>query len=148
MALISACDETLRLWMAIGFALCASVNIVGGGVVVLASRDWCKRMGEVNPLFGPLGFVGIHLWGAAYLTQVFAWSASPFTSLLFALEKLFYVVVWVSVLASQKRRGEAVALLTEQPMSGVFFLSFGVFDAISMAFFVAAFVIGLDVKTC
>ena len=110
---------------------------VGAGIfnsgILLFSKGLSDNLGEVDPLFNFGGCIGILLWGLAYASTAMSHEQTPATSLVFALEKLFYGAHWLLWLSAEG--GKLPAMLKADPLTGAFFCLYGAGDLAFMAFF-------------
>lgn len=122
--------------MRTGFIAAGLTNIAG---ILLFTRGLtCANFFAQYPeVFGFFGCIGVILWGLAYLSVQVTWTAAPQLMLLFAAEKAVYVVTWLYWLADRGSR--LPALFQADPLTAMFYASYGVIDLAFMAFFLRAF---------
>ncbi len=117
-----------------GFVLAALFNI--GGVLLFSRGFTNTAINEADPVvmsnFGLLMIMvwGLAYWGAAKIDANIKWLAAAF-----ALEKLVYVVVWISWLS----KNSLAQLYREDLFAGVFFSIYGANDLVFMLFFAYVF---------
>lgn len=122
-------DATIRR----GFQICAAFNILG---ILAFSRGLTNELlTALDPgVFSAPGIILICVWGLAYLALADRFSVAPRIALVFALEKLVYVVVWVRWLGGHA--DELGDIWARDWMTGMFFTTYGLADATMAAFFV------------
>jgi len=76
--------------VSVGFYVCALINLS-----VLAAPS--KNDASWPSLLGREGVGGIVLWGLAYASVAQSYRACPWTVLVFAVEKAYYVLAWVAL---------------------------------------------------
>jgi hypothetical protein len=97
--------EGVSIGIFIGFIVCASYNVVG--ILVFTRFFTARGFFEAYPeAFSREGCVGVMLWGLAYLSVCTTYMNTPYTVLLFALEKLVYVIMWIVFLKNMKKSEE------------------------------------------
>ncbi|KIG16500.1 hypothetical protein DB30_04413 [Enhygromyxa salina] len=121
--------QTLRR----GFHVAAAFNILG---TLLFSRGLTNDLlGELDPgVFGIPGLLLICIWGLAYLALADSFEAAPRVALVFAIEKLFYVGNWICWLTIHG--GELGEVWSRDPMTAVFYASYGLGDGAFALFFI------------
>jgi hypothetical protein len=60
-------------------------------------------------VFGRLGVIFIMLWGLAYLSICYTYVNVPYLVLLFALEKLTYVLIYIYVVKTKSEKIKEVS---------------------------------------
>ena len=113
----------------LGFYLAASYNLC----IIIFSKGFSESLGAIDPLFSSSGCIGILLWGAAYAALAHRYSVAPAVSLVFAFEKAFYAIHWLSWMG--QHAGEIPGMLEANPLTGFFYAIYGAGDLIFMAFF-------------
>ena len=118
------------------FRVAGLTNIVGVLLFSLALTN--ERLIELSPIvFSRFGLVSIMLWGAAYFAVSGSYRSVPGIVAVFAVEKLVYVVTWAVWL---RLHGAVLpALLSESPLTGVFYAVYGAIDLVFGVFFAMAF---------
>uniref|UniRef100_A0A7S3V268 Uncharacterized protein n=1 Tax=Aplanochytrium stocchinoi TaxID=215587 RepID=A0A7S3V268_9STRA len=99
--------------------------------VILVSRGFSEKLGEVDPLFSSDGCKCIVLWGMAYASIANRYDVVPLASLVFALEKFFYAKHWIV----WTKENDVNALIRKDPLTGLFFSAYGAGDAAFGIFF-------------
>lgn len=117
-----------------GFYLAGAFNIIG---ILTFSRGMTNElMTALDPtLFAVPGMILICVWGLAYLALAGSFAAAPKVSLVFAVEKLVYVVAWVRWMLAHF--GELPGIWARDWMTGLFYSSYGLLDAGFGLFFLA-----------
>jgi hypothetical protein len=120
-----------------GFRLAGLVNVVG---ILVVSRGFTNAtLVSRSPIvFSRFGLVCILLWGLAYLAVAREHARVPLLVAVFALEKLVYVLTWLSWMF--RFGSELPRLFAESPLTGVFYAIYGPNDLLFGIFF--AFVAG------
>ena len=123
-------------WISYTFVAAALFNIVG---ILWATRGLTNQylMG-LHPLFSPWGCGAIILWGLAYLALARSYESAPWVALVFALEKFYYVAVWITFLQSSARPSFA-EIAAANPGAASFYRSFGIGDGLFGIFFLYVF---------
>ena len=112
-----------------GFVIAALYN----SGIVYSSKGFGGDLGAIDPLFSPLGCVGILLWGLAYLAMARSYKHAPAVVFVFALEKLMYGAHW---LVWMRNHGSDLPEITAaDPVTGSFFGAYGSGDLVFMVFF-------------
>jgi len=112
-----------------GFVIAALYN----SGIVYSSKGFGGDLGDIDPLFSPLGCVSILLWGLAYLAMAKRYDQAPGMVLVFALEKLMYGAHW---LVWMRNHGSELQEITAaDPVTGSFFGRYGSWDLVFMVFF-------------
>jgi len=94
----------VELGFTIGFAICAIYNILG--CLCVTKFFTSKTFFTIYPeVFGREGMICIMLWGLAYLSIMFSYVNTPYTTLVFVVEKLLYVIIYIVFLTKKKWRG-------------------------------------------
>ncbi|QIZ75969.1 hypothetical protein [Ferrimonas lipolytica] len=120
----------------LGFYAAGIINI--GGILLFSKALTNEVLMQSDPqTFSLLGCLTIMLWGAAYLVTAKAVTQAPLIALVFALEKMAYTVVWVTWVW---RYGDTLPILYDQDtMAGLFYMIYGINDALFAVFFVLTF---------
>jgi len=82
----------------------------------------------------------ILLWGAAHISVAWDYSSVPFLFLVFAIEKVFYVVHWIKWL---RRRDRWIDAVKDDFLANGFFHLYGLPDVFFGAALFAIFILGL-----
>lgn len=115
-----------------GFYAAAIFNIVG--IVVFTRAFTNAVLFEADPfMFSRPGCVVVMVWGLAYAAQARTWAQAPAISVVFALEKLVYVIWWALWLSHHG--ADLAELFGRDAMAGVFYASYGAGDAAFGLFF-------------
>lgn len=118
--------------IALGFRAAGLTNILGVLVFSLAFTN--ERLVSLSPVvFSKFGLLCIMLWGAAYLAVATRHGAVPLLVGVFAVEKLAYACTWVAWMGSHAR--ELPTLLSDAPLTGVFYAIYGPLDFAFAVFF-------------
>lgn len=114
------------------FRIAGLSNIVGVMVFSLALTN--ERLIALSPIvLSRFGLVSIMLWGCAYYSVARSYRLVPGLVAVFAVEKAIYVATWV--IWMQAHGAELPLLLSESPLTGVFYAIYGVLDFIFATFF-------------
>ena len=113
-----------------GFILAGLSNIAG---VLLCSKLLTNNvMMEAQPgVMGFFGLICILLWGLAYIAVSDGYENVKWLIAVFAIEKLAYVLAWLSFLSSQSLG----AVYEKDFLAGVFYTIYGANDFAFMVFF-------------
>jgi len=131
--------KVLDLWFSIIFIVACAVNI--GGSLIFTKFFCGKLIFTTYPgVFSKEGFIGIILWGLAYLSISFYYDKCVWIVLVFTVEKFVYVVYWILFLVRLKREPSLFSQLKEDPVAAIFLCLFGAVDALFMIFFAAVFI--------
>lgn len=116
----------------LGFYAGAIFNIAG--ILVFTRAFTNDAFFQADPaMFSRPACVVVILWGLAYAAQARTWQTAPAISLVFALEKLVYVLWWVWWLAMH---GQDLGVIFDRDaMAGVFYGIYGAGDALFCLFF-------------
>ncbi|TKB48838.1 hypothetical protein FCL40_09345 [Ferrimonas sediminicola] len=125
-----------NVWISRAFVAAGIINIAG---VLLFSRGLTNdTLWQWDPvLFSPFGLLLIMLWGGAYIAASSRYLQLPGLSLVFAAEKLLYVVAWCVWLSNHG--SQLPQLFEQQWLTGLFFSVYGLNDALFMLIFLYAF---------
>lgn len=119
-----------------GFLVAGATNI---GSVLLFSLGYSNAtLFTIDPtVITPFALLMVQLWGFAAIVVSQQALQLPWLSLVFALEKLSYVAVWLYWLTtSATLLGD---IYRQDLLSGLFFSIYGPFDLLLMLFFLWAF---------
>ena len=109
----------------------AFVNTIG--VLVFTRGLTNQTLIEVDPNhFSRFGLIMIMTWGVCYYACAQAARKHHAISLTFALEKLIYVLTWISFISGPVNWSQ---LYDRDLFAGVFYAIYGVIDAIYMSLF-------------
>ncbi len=124
-----------------GFIAAGLMNIIG---VLLFSRAFTNSaINTADPVvMSNFGLLMIAVWGLAYLGAAAISSNIKWLAGAFALEKLVYVVVWVSWLSNNS----LAQLYVKDTFAGAFFSIYGLNDFVFMLFFAWVFLTKKDLK--
>jgi len=113
-----------------GLIAAALMNI--GGVLVFSRAFNNVAINNADPVvMSNFGLLMIIVWGFAYLGAAMISSSIKWLALAFALEKLVYVVVWVTWLIENS----LASLYAIDVFAGAFYSIYGLNDFIFMLFF-------------
>lgn len=114
-----------RRIMKIGFLIAGCVNFFGTLVVSMGFTN--RLLMSLDPaVFSPFGLICIMLWGMAYVAVSKSYQYVPYVVLVFVVEKLVYTVAWIVWIT---RFGDQLSgLLSDAPMTGVFYMTYGLVD--------------------
>lgn len=117
-----------------GFVFAGLSNILG---VLICSRVLTNdAMMETQPgVMGLFGLVCIMLWGLAYIAVSRNHAEVRWLIAVFVIEKLAYVIAWISFQASQS----LTAVYQQDAFAGVFYTIYGANDFVFMLFFAYVF---------
>ena len=120
-----------QTWVRRGIYAAAATNILGS---LIFSKGYGDALGAQFPaLFGTWGLILIQVWGLAYLAGARPWPRTSPLFLVFAIEKAVYVASWALWLL--QRGGDLPALFANDPMTALFFASYGLVDGLFGLFF-------------
>lgn len=117
-----------------GLVAAGIMNISG---VLIFSRGFTNAaINSADPVvMSNFGLLMIVVWGCAYLGAATVSGSIKWLAAAFALEKLVYVVVWLSWLS-----GNSLArLYAQDAFAGIFYSIYGLNDFVFMLFFVWVF---------
>lgn len=117
-----------------GLVAAGIMNISG---VLIFSRGFTNAaINSADPVvMSNFGLLMIVVWGCAYLGAATVTGSIKWLAAAFALEKLVYVVVWLSWLS-----GNSLArLYAQDAFAGIFYSIYGLNDFVFMLFFVWVF---------
>ena len=84
---------------------------------------------------GYFGLISIMLWGFAYISVCKSYNQARWVVGVFAIEKLAYVIAWISFITSRSLS----SVYEMDLLAGVFYTIYGVNDFIFMLFFSCVF---------
>jgi hypothetical protein len=113
-----------------GFIIAGLSNILG---VIICSKGFTNEvMLATQPdVMGYFGLISIILWGLAYISVCKSYDQTRWLVGVFAIEKLAYVIVWLSFITSNSLS----AIYEQDVLAGVFYTIYGANDFIFMLFF-------------
>ncbi|MEC7547327.1 MAG: hypothetical protein VYB48_10385 [Pseudomonadota bacterium] len=114
-----------------GFIAAAVANISG---VLLFSKGLTNTvLMETDPVvMSSFGLIMIMVWGLAYLAAAFTQANLKWFAAAFAVEKLVYVICWLTWISSHSLSD----VYQQDLFAGIFYGIYGVNDAAFMLFFV------------
>ncbi|MBK8398893.1 MAG: hypothetical protein IPL26_27045 [Leptospiraceae bacterium] len=114
----------------IGFLLAGLANI--GGILIFSKFFTNTAMAEASPVvMSNFGQLMIIVWGFAYISVMNSYNSVPWLSLLFAVEKIIYVITWIVWF----QNNDLTLLYAKDLFAGIFYTVYGLNDFISMLFF-------------
>ena len=115
-----------------GFLFAGCVNFFG---TLLVSRGFTNQLlTSLNPVvFSHFGLIAIMLWGMAYVAVSKSYQNVPFVVMVFMVEKFIYAVAWLLWICRSAH--QLPGLLSDAPLTGAFYLSYGVVDFLFGVFF-------------
>lgn len=115
-----------------GFLAAGAVNI--GGVLLFSLGLSNSVINQADPVvMSNFGLLSIILWGAAYIAVSRSYAAVPGLVVVFAVEKLLYVVAWCYWLWQS---GHTLPAIWQQSwLAGTFMAIYGPNDFLFMIFF-------------
>ncbi len=130
--------------IALGFIAAGLSSIIS---VMLFSQAFTNdRLFSVDPaVISPIGLLMVQLWGLAAIAMNRQALRLPWLALVFAAEKLSYVVAWCYWMVSAST--SLGAIYEQDWLSGLFFSSYGPFDFLLMCFFLWAFRVALQTSS-
>ncbi len=128
--------EKQQKFIKLGFLIAGLANI--GGVLLFSKFFSNTALSQADPVvFSNFGLVMIMVWGLAYIAVGQIWQKAAYLSLVFAVEKLVYVVMWYMWISSP---ANSLTTVAEQDfLAGQFFKMYGPNDALFMFFFIYVF---------
>ena len=122
----------LRSPITLGFQIAGCVNVFGS---LLVSAGFTNRLlTSLDPVvFSNFGLVAIMLWGLAYVAVSRSYQHVPYLVMVFALEKFVYTIIWLVWMSRFSERLPDV--LSQAPMTAVFFYTYGLVDFLFGVFF-------------
>ena len=125
----------------LGLLAAGAMNI--GGVLVFSRAFTNVAINDADPVvMSNFGLLMIAVWGMAYLAAATVASSVKWVAGAFALEKLVYVVVWLTWIS----QNSLAQLYAKDLFAGVFYSIYGPNDLIFMLFFAWVFWIQRTVK--
>ena len=120
----------------IGFIAAGLMNI--GGVLLFSRAFTNTAINNADPVvMSNFGLVMIAVWGFAYLGAAAINANIKWLAGAFALEKLVYVMVWVTWLS----KNSLPELYAKDVFAGAFFSIYGINDFVFMVFFAWVFLV-------
>ena len=114
------------------FRIAGLSNIIGVMVFSLALTN--ERLIALSPIvLSRFGLVSIMLWGCAYFAVARSYRSVPGLVAVFAVEKAIYGATWIVWL--QAHGAELPMLLSESPLTGIFYVMYGALDFMFGTFF-------------
>lgn len=118
----------------LGFIAAAMMNI--GGVLIFSRAFTNPVINEFDPVvMSNFGLLMIVVWGLAYLGAAAVTSGVKWLAGAFAIEKLVYVLAWLSWI----KESSLSAVYEKDLFAGIFYSIYGLNDFIFMLFFVWVF---------
>ena len=117
-----------------GFIAAGLANILG---ILICSMGFSNALlTSLSPMvFSIFGLLSVILWGLAYLTVARTYSQVPYLVVVFAVEKLVYVITWILWLTQS---GQTLpGLFSQSPITAIFFALYGLNDLVFGLFFAA-----------
>lgn len=113
-----------------GFIIAGLSNILG---VIICSKGFTNEvmLASQPDVMGYFGLISIILWGLAYISVCKSYNQMRWLVGVFAIEKLAYVIVWLSFITSNSLS----AIYEQDVLAGVFYTIYGANDFIFMLFF-------------
>lgn len=137
---MTAGDATSSSAITLGFRLAGAMNVFG--VLIFSLGFTNHQLTALSPVvFSPFGLLCIILWGLAYVAISKGYEAVPYLSAVFAVEKLVYVVTWISWMG--RFGGDLPRLFRESPLTATFFVIYGPNDLLFGIFFAVVAAAGL-----
>ena len=124
--------STLSPALSRGFVAAGLANIVG--ILVCSMGFTNTLLTSLSPVvFSVFGMLSIILWGLAYLGAARSYRHVPYLIVVFAIEKLVYVITWIMWLTQS---GQTLPqLFVQSPMTAIFFALYGLNDLVFGVFF-------------
>ncbi len=125
MSLSSSQPSPPHSWARQVFVIAGWANIVA---ILLATRAFTdSTISQVDPEgFSTPSLVLIMIWGTAYLAVAPRWQRLPQMCLVFAVEKLVYVVMWTQWI--RHHRDQLDGVWEEDPLIALFYGGYGIVD--------------------
>jgi hypothetical protein len=125
-------DQHPRKWATRGFLLAGCVNFFGSLLVSAGFTN--DTLASLDPVvFSNFGIVAIMLWGMAYVAVSRSYHHVPYVVAVFACEKMVYAIIWILWMCQFRHKLPDV--LSETPLTGGFYLTYGVVDFLFGVFF-------------
>ena len=116
----------------VGFLCAAAYNIFG--MLAVSKFFTNPLLADNDPaVYSWLGQVAVVLWGFAYLAAARSYRNVPFLLLVFFVEKMVYVVAWLTWLSNKGHTLPQIAATS--PITAGFFSSYGAGDGLFGLFF-------------
>ena len=118
-----------------GFIAAAIANI--SGVLIFSKGLTNTALMEADPVvMSSFGLIMIMVWGLAYLGAAFTPGNLRWIAGAFAVEKLVYVVCWLTWFSRENLQ----AVYEQDLFAGIFYSIYGLNDAVFMGFFAWVYV--------
>lgn len=115
-----------------GFLFASAYNIVG--ILTISKAFTNPLMEALDPVvFSSMGIISIILWGLAYSAVAKTYQFVPTLVLVFSVEKMIYVVIWLMWIS--KNSSKLPSLFSESPLTAAFFAVYGAGDFAFSLFF-------------
>lgn len=113
-------------WETIICLLAGAYNV---SLLVVTRAFTHKEFFDIDPnLFDKSGCIMVLLWGGVHISVAWSYASVPFLFLVFALEKLFYVVQWILWI---RKRATWIDKVRETDINTyIFFHAYGILDAL------------------
>ena len=113
-----------------GFIIAGLSNILG---VLICSKAFTNdvMLATQPDVMGYFGLISIMLWGFAYISVCKSYNQARWVVGVFAIEKLAYVIAWISFITSRSLS----SVYEMDLLAGVFYTIYGANDFIFMLFF-------------
>ena len=113
-----------------GFIIAGLSNILG---VMICSKAFTNdvMLATQPDVMGYFGLISIMLWGFAYISVCKSYNQARWVVGVFAIEKLAYVIAWLSFITSRSLS----SVYEMDLLAGIFYTIYGVNDFIFMLFF-------------
>jgi hypothetical protein len=122
----------LRSPITLGFQIAGCVNVFGS--LLVSSGFTNQLLASLDPVvFSHFGLIAIMLWGLAYVAVSRSYQHVPYLVMVFALEKLVYAIIWMVWMS--RFAGRLPGVLSDAPMTGIFFYTYGIVDFLFGVFF-------------
>ncbi len=119
-----------------GYLIAGIMNI--GGILLFSQFFTSTALNQADPVvMSNFGLLMIMVWGLAYIAASGFALQMRWLALVFALEKLIYVGVWLRWL--NQKSDTLAAIYQEDFLAGVFYSVYGINDFVFMVFFVFVF---------
>jgi hypothetical protein len=123
-------------WISHIFLLAGAVNILG--ILIFSKLFNNVLLNQLEPgVFSNEGLILIMVWGLAYISIANYYHQAPWISAVFAVEKFFYVTVWVRWAIKYVSTLEEV--FAKDWLTGFFYAVYGANDFLFGIFFLYVF---------